>query len=350
MVNHSITLQQIVETFGGRLLGDDAVITNVATVHSAQSGDIAFVDNAKYEKYIPQTKASAVILPENLVDAAPGSCIVHENPKLLFAKVVSHLKPRFRPEPGIHPTAVVDPSAQLEANVSIGPHAVIEAQAKIGQGTVIGAGCVIGRQVTIGAHGFFHANVTVASDTVIGDYCECHSGAVIGSDGFGFANDKGRWHKLPQVGRVCIGHHVEIGANTTIDRGAIDDTVIADGVILDNLIHIGHNVKIGQGTAIAAHCGIAGSCTIGAYCMIGGASVFNGHITIADRCYFIPGSQVANSITKPGVFSSGIPAKPREQWARNVARFAKLDELAVKVNKMNKRLSGLELAQEESKA
>lgn len=348
MPHQTITLKDITSQFGGTLGGEDITIQNAATIQSAKEGDIAFVDNPKYQGYLQSTKASAVIVPEALANLTDKPKIISDNPKLIFAKVVAFLYPSMQREVGIHPSAVIDDTAKIGQNVSIGAHCVVEKGAQIDDGVVMEPHCVVGPYAHIGAKTHLHAKVTVYSDIIIGERCNIHSGTVIGSDGFGFANEKGTWVKLPQIGRVIIGNDVEIGANTTIDRGALDDTVIEDGCILDNLIQIGHNVKIGKCTAIAANCGIAGSCTIGAYCMIGGASIFNGHISICDQCFFIPGSQVANSIKKPGVYSSGIPARPREQWARNVARFSKLDELAQKVQKINKTVKQLAKDVEES--
>ncbi len=348
MTSSVVTLDAIINQFGGQLQGDSIEVTNVATVQSARAGDIAFVDNPKYQKYIETTKASALIVLPGLAQATKLPVIISENPKLIFAQVVGLLRPRPLVKTGIHASASIDPSATIGDRVSIGPGCVVEHDVVIGDGVTLGAQTVIGPHCHIGTNCHIHARVTLYDNTTLGDGCEVHSGAVLGADGFGYAHDKGQWLKLPQVGRLKIGRHVEIGANTTIDRGALDDTEISDGVIIDNLVQIGHNVKIGQSTAISAGCLIGGSAVIGAYCMIGGGSIFNGHISIADGCVFIPGAQVANSTKKAEVLASALTARPRAQWAKNIARFHHLDSLAIKVNKMQRRINQLEQAVEES--
>lgn len=344
----SVSLKDIVEKFGGQLHGEDVQVSKVASIQSAKPGDIAFIDNDKYKQYLEVTAASAVIIPANLQPMAKQPAILTDNPKLLYAKVARLLNPKPSFELGVHPTAVVADDVYLGEGISIGPFCVIGKGSKIENGVILESHCVVGSQCQVGEHSHLHARVTLYSNVHLGASCEIHSGSVIGADGFGYANDRGRWVKVPQIGGVRIGNFVEIGANTTIDSGAIEPTQVDDGAILDNLIQIGHNVKVGKHTAMSAQVGIAGSTSIGNYCMIGGASIINGHIKIADGTIFIPGSQVANSIKKPEVVASAIPAKPRAQWAKNVARFHRLDDMATKMNQLQRRVNQLEQSLEES--
>lgn len=340
-MSSAVTLNQIVDQFGGRLQGDSLEITGVGTLQSAKQGDIVFVESEKYLTLLESTTASAVIIPAKMAAMTTKPAIVTDNPKLVFARVSRLLNPKRKHAKGVHPTAVVDESVQLGKNISIGPFCVIEANAVIEDDAIIESHCHIGIGCVVGRSTHLHARVTLYSNVQFGIGCECHSGTVIGADGFGYANDKGQWVKVPQIGGVRIGNHVEIGANTTIDSGALEPTMIDDGVILDNLIQIGHNVKIGKGTAMSAQVGIAGSTEIGNYCMVGGSSIINGHIKIADGTIFIPGAQVANTIKKPEVFASAIPARPRSQWARNTARFHHLDDMAKKLSKLQRQVNQL---------
>jgi UDP-3-O-[3-hydroxymyristoyl] glucosamine N-acyltransferase len=346
----TFTLKQLQERFGGVIKGnEEEKIIGVGTVQSAVSGQIAFVDNPKYQGFIANSKASVIILSPAM-NTSQRTVWVVDNPKLIFAQVVELFFPPQKAPLGIHPTAVIGEDCVVGQNVSIGPFCVIGDRVVIEEGVTIESHSVVGADCSIGKNTYLHARVTLYHRVRLGGHCRVHSGTILGSDGFGFAQQSGQWHKVPQVGGVCIGDHVEIGANTTIDRGTLEDTVIGDWVIMDNLIQVGHNVRIGKGTAIAACVGIAGSCTIGAHCMIGGASMINGHIHIADHSYFIPGSQVANSIKKPGVYSSAIPAKERSVWAKNVARFHQLDVLAHKVKKLQQMLQPNSGVTEETEA
>ncbi len=342
------TLKELAQSFEGQLIGDgETLISKVGTIQNASKHAIAFLDSDKYKSFLSSTKASAVITHKG-IDLPPGiNGIIVDNPKLVFAQISSLFNPLTPPALGVHPSASIDESASIGVECSIGPNCVIEEGVSLGDGVIVGANTVIGAHVSIGDRTRLGPNNTIYHRVVIGADCDIQSGNSIGGDGFGYANERGQWHKVPQVGTVVIGDKVEIGNNNCLDRGTVDDTIIGDGVIMDNLIQVGHNVIIGHHTAVAAACGFAGSTKIGAYCMIGGSSVFNGHIEICDRCMFIPGSQVANTIKQPGVFSSGIPARDRKQWAKNVARFHHLDEMGQKLRKLSKQVETL-IKKEES--
>lgn len=326
----SYRLAQLAERIGARLEGDPEIrVDSVSTLRSAQPGSISFLSNYLYKCYLEQTKASAVILSEDAVDDCPVAALVTENPYLAYAKVVKLLNPETAPaQSGIHATAVIDPSAQVHESATLGPHCVVEAGCVIDAGVVIGPACVIGRDSCIGEASRLIARVTVCYGSVIGQRCLVHPGAVIGSDGFGLANDNGTWVKIRQLGRVIIGNDVEIGANTTIDRGALDDTVLEDGVKLDNQVQVGHNVRIGRHTAIAGCVGIAGSANIGRYCAIGGAAGLSGHLDIADKVTISGFSRVNSSVKTSGTYTSGTPLLTTREWQKNSARFRHLDEMA----------------------
>lgn len=334
-------LDEIVAKLGGELLGDGARrVMQVATLSNARADQIAFLSNSKYLKQLQDTHAGAVVLAPDAAAAFSGARIVTRNPYLYFARVSQLLNPADVAPAGTHPSAVV--SSSLPASVSVGPGASIGAGCSIGEGASIGAGCVIGRNVTIGADSRLHANVTVYDACVIGARALIHSGAVIGSDGFGFAReDDGRWLKIPQIGRVVIGDDVEIGANTSIDRGAIDDTVIENGVKLDNQIQIAHNCHIGAHTAIAGCVGIAGSTRIGSRCMIGGAAMIIGHLDICDDVVISAATFVTKSINKPGEYA-GIPFEPRRDWLKTAGRLRQLESMAATIRDLEARLAGLE--------
>jgi UDP-3-O-[3-hydroxymyristoyl] glucosamine N-acyltransferase len=323
------TLGQLAEHVGGRVYGDaDRKITGIATLQNAKSGDISFLANPRYTKYLATTAASAVILGEEYRHACPCDAVVVTDPYLSYARLAQLLSPVDIQQPGRHPSAVVDPAATIDASAWIGPNAVIERGAQIAARVMVGPGCFIGRDSLIGADCRIVANVTICHGSRIGQRVVVHPGVVIGSDGFGLANDGGRWIKVPQLGAVTIGDDVEIGANTTIDRGALDDTVIEHGVKLDNQIQVAHNVHIGAYTAIAGCTGIAGSARIGARCTIGGGVGIVGHTEIVDDVHITGMSFVAHSISRPGVYSSGTPLEPNSDWRKNYARFRRLDDMA----------------------
>ncbi len=331
------TLGELADFIKAQLHGDPkCLIERVATLEAARQGDVTFLANRRYQKYLYQTRASAVILSRDHFAECPTYALVTNNPYLAYARAVELLNPRRAVRPGIHPSASVSPSAEIDASACIGPQAVVGQGTRISARVSVGPACIIGENVRIGEDTQLIANVTVLDGTVIGKRGVIHPGAVIGADGFGLANDDGVWVKIPQIGNVVIGDNVEIGANTTIDRGALNDTVIEDGVKLDNQIQIGHNVRIGAHSAIAGCVGIAGSTTIGRRCTIGGGVGIGGHIQIADDVCITGMSAVANSIKKPGTYSSGISVMEHRQWRKSVARIHHLDELARRLMALEK--------------
>jgi UDP-3-O-[3-hydroxymyristoyl] glucosamine N-acyltransferase len=287
---------------------------------------LSFLANSRYRRALPATRASAVVLAPADLAACPVAALVSENPYLAYARIAQLLHPPTAVTPGVHPSAIVSPAARIAPSAGIGPHAVIEEGAEIGERAAVGAGCLVQRGVRIGADTRLIGHVTLYAGVEIGARCLLHAGAVVGADGFGFAPDRGRWHKVPQLGGVRVGDDVEIGANTTIDRGAIGDTVIGDGVKLDNQIQVGHNVVIGAHSAIAACTGISGSTTIGARCMIGGMVGFAGHLTIADDVIVTGCSLVSASIREAGSYSSGMPTVPTRAWRRMVAHLRRFGD------------------------
>lgn len=326
------TLEQLATAVGGEVHGDGAcLIESVATLQGAGAGQISFLSNSKYRKYLTETAASAVIIAPADLDACECNALVVTHPHIAFAQVVNLLNPRPRYAAGIHPSAMVDPSAQVSASASIAAQVVIEAGAVIDDGVRIGPGCYVGREVQLGRDTELHANVTLYAGVILGARGIIHSGAVLGSDGFGFANERGRWLKIAQVGRVVIGDDVEVGANTTIDCGAVEDTVIGSGVKIDNLVQVAHNVRIGDHTIIAGCVGIAGSAVIGRHCALGGGVGVAGHLEICDNVTVTGMTLVSRSITEPGVYSSGMPALTNSKWNKTVARLRHLEQMADRV-------------------
>jgi len=333
----SYSLREIVERFGGEIAGDPAVrVRQVATLENAAPDTISFLANQRYLTQLKTTRASAVIVGESARSATRIPRIVCANPLAYFARVSALFNPARAPRAGIHATAVIDGSARIAGDAEIGPCAVVGRNAVIGAGSTIAAGCCLGEGVVIGAGTRLYPNVTVYDDCVIGDRVILHSGVVIGADGFGLALDEGQWVKVPQIGRVVIGNDVEIGANTTVDRGALDDTVIEEGVKLDNQIQVGHNVRIGAHTAIAACAGIAGSARIGRYCRIGGASGIAGHLTIADHVEISTYTLVTKSIDQPGTYTGAYVFEPHRQWLKNAVQLRHLADLADRVRALEK--------------
>lgn len=334
------SLRDIADELGAQVHGDeDCRIDHVATLADAGPGGISFLANRRYRPQLLSTRASAVILEQEFLSSCPAAALVMSNPYLGYARVAAMLAPE-RPMPvGVHPTAYVSDRATVDASACIGAQSVVEDGATIGARSYIGPGCVIDRGATIGDDCTLKANATICHDVRIGDRVLLHPGAVIGADGFGIANDDGVWVKVPQLGAVTIADDVEIGANTTIDRGALADTVIEKGVKLDNLIQIGHNVRIGAHTAIAAGVAIGGSATIGKRCTIGGAASIAGHLEIADDVHLTARSAVPNSISEPGVYSSGTPIiQENRAWRRNVVRMRQLDDMAKRLRNVEKKL------------
>jgi UDP-3-O-[3-hydroxymyristoyl] glucosamine N-acyltransferase len=330
----ALTLREIVAKLGGEAVGEAAApLTGVATLDSAGPADIAFLANPNYRGRLATTRAGAVILGPGDRDAGRMPRIVAENPYAYYARTVALFHPERKGTPGVHPTAQLAPGATVAASAEVGPYVVIGAGASVGDGAVIGAHCVLGDGVAVGADTRLHPRVTIYERCTLGARCIVHSGVVIGADGFGMAREAGRWLKIPQVGAVRIGDDVEIGANTAIDRGALDDTIVGDGVKLDNLIQVGHNCVIGAHTVIAGCTGISGSVTIGRDCLIGGGVGIVGHITICDGVTISGFSFVTKPITQPGTYTSGMPVMPHGAWLRNAAQLRHLDELARLVKK-----------------
>lgn len=338
----TVILTQLARRFKGKVQGNgDLVIEDVAPLDKAGPQHIAFLSGKKYHKHLAGTRAGAVILAPTDATVYSGTALVVDNPHACFARVARLLHPLPSIAPGIHPTAVVARAAKVASSAWIGPHSVVEGGAEIGQDVTVGAGCYVGSAVQIGPRCRLYPNVVVHERCVVGKECIVHSGVVIGGDGFGFAKDGAEWIKVPQLGRVIIGDRVEIGANTTIDRGALDDTVIGDGVKLDNLIQIGHNVTVGEHTAMAAGVAVAGSAEIGKRCTIGGCAGIRGHIVIADDVHVTASSMVLSSVMQPGVYSSALKAEPAGKWRKNAARLYRLDEMARRLRELEQRIEKL---------
>jgi len=323
----SLTLREIVAHLGGEAVGEAAVpLTGVGTIDSAGPSQVTFLANPRYRSRLGETRAGAIIVGPRDRDAASIPRIVADNPYAYYARTVA----LFHPEPGwragIHPFAQVDGSANVDASALVEAFAVVGERAEIGPGVRVGPHAFVGANVKLGRHTRLHARVTIYDGCSLGARCIVHSGAVIGADGFGHAPDQGRWVKIPQVGGVRIGDDVEVGANTTIDRGALDDTVIEEGVKLDNQIQVAHNCVIGAHTVIAGCTGISGSTRIGRNCLIGGGVGIVGHVEICDGVTISGFSLVAKSILKPGTYTSGMPLMPHADWLRNAARLRRLDD------------------------
>lgn len=337
-----VTLDEIVARLGGNVAGDGAIrVSGVTTLDSAGPEHLSFLANPRYRARLAHTRAAAVIVAPDVVGDCPTAAIVTPQPYLYFARVAQWLHPQARPSAGVHPSAVVEgrvsSSACIGANVWIGPGAVI------GDNVVIEANCSVGSDCVVGADSWLYAGVSLYSGCRIGERAIVHSGAVIGSDGFGFAREgDGSWVKIPQSGRVVIGNDVEIGANTTIDRGALEDTVIEDGVKLDNQIQVGHNVRIGAHTAIAGCVGIAGSANIGSRCTVGGAAMILGHLEIADDVNISSGTMIAKSVSKAGSYTGWVPFLEHADWLKNFSRLRHLDSMADKIRALEARLAELE--------
>jgi UDP-3-O-[3-hydroxymyristoyl] glucosamine N-acyltransferase len=337
-----VTLREITERLGGELIGDGTTpIASIGPLATATATTISFLSNPQYVKQLATSAAGCVIVAPAFreVAAARGAAIISDDPYLYFARLTQWWVELTRPPPrrAIHASAVVDPGARIGADASIGAFAVIEAGAILGEGVTVGAHAFIGRDCQVGAATRLGPRTTLLFGTTIGARGIVHPGVVLGADGFGFAPDRGRWEKIEQLGSVVIGDDVEIGANTCIDRGALDDTVIGDGVKIDNLVQIGHNVRIGAHTAVAGCVGIAGSVTIGAHCMIGGGVGISGHVTIADRVTVTGATQVTRSIAKAGVYSGSFPFDDNASWEKNAATLRNLHALRQRVLALEKK-------------
>ncbi|AQZ93280.1 UDP-3-O-(3-hydroxymyristoyl)glucosamine N-acyltransferase [Halopseudomonas phragmitis] len=335
----SLTLSELAQLLDARLLGEGGGrITGLATLQEAGPGQLSFLANPQYRKYLATSQAEAVLLTEADAEGFTGNALIVANPYLAYARLSHQFDPKPRPAPGIHPTAVVAEDAEVDASAAIGPHVVIESGAVIGPGVTLGAGCFVGARSRIGEGGWLSARVTLYHDVIIGARVVIQSGAVIGAEGFGFANNKGRWEKIAQIGGVRIGDDVEIGSNTCIDRGALADTLIGDGVKLDNQIQIAHNVQIGDHTAMAACVGISGSTRIGRHCTIAGGVGMVGHIEVCDNVFVSGMTMVTRSITEPGAYSSGTAMQPAAEWKKSAARIRQLDSLVKRVQQLEKQL------------
>ncbi|MEY4475907.1 MAG: UDP-3-o-[3-hydroxymyristoyl] glucosamine N-acyltransferase [Pseudomonadota bacterium] len=332
----SIRLADLAQQLDAQMHGDgDIVITGIASMHSAEPSHITFLSNSRYREQLATCNAGAVVLTQADLPFCKAASLVVKNPYFTYARMAQIMDTTPQPAQDIAPSAVISPQAILGGRVSIGANAVIESGVVLGDNVVIGAGCFIGKNTHIGADSRLWANVSIYHEVTIGKSCLIQSGTVIGADGFGYANDRGNWIKIPQLGSVHIGDRVEIGACTTIDRGALDDTIIGNGVIIDNQCQIAHNVVIGDNTAVAGGVIMAGSLKIGRYCMIGGASVINGHMEICDKVTITGMGMVMRPITEPGLYSSGIPLQPNKAWRKTAA-------LMMNIDRINKRLKAVE--------
>lgn len=336
-----ISLGELARQTGAELSGDPTlVVDHVATLEHAAQGAISFLANPRYRRFLADTRATAVVLAPDEREGFQGAALVTSNPYLVFARIAQLLlREDAQESPGVHPTAQIHPHAELAGDVSVGAHAVIEARASLGTGVRIGAGVVIGRGAVIGDHSRIAANVTIADSVVVGARAILHAGVVLGADGFGFANDRGVWVKVPQTGTVRLGDDVEIGANSCIDRGALGDTIIGDGVKIDNLVQVGHNVRIGAHTAIAGCVAIAGSTTIGKHCLIGGAVGIAGHLTIADGVTVTAMTGVSRGIRKQGVYSGSTLMQPSQEWRKNLVRSGQLDDMYRRLRDLERELA-----------
>jgi UDP-3-O-[3-hydroxymyristoyl] glucosamine N-acyltransferase len=323
------TLSQIAELLSAELQGDGALeIKKIATLANARSGHIAFLANKKYRSQLETTQASAVIVSEADAPYFNGSKIIVANPYVSYAKLAQLMDTTPRSaSTGIHASAVIHPTAIVSKTAAIGANVVIEADAVIGDNAQIGPNSFIGERVKIGSGTKLWPSVTIYHDVEIGADCLFQANTVVGSDGFGYANERGQWIKIPQLGSVVIGDKVEIGASTTIDRGALDDTIIHSNVIIDNQCQIAHNVEVDSGTAIAGCTVLAGSVTVGKNCQIGGMVAINGHMSVCDGAIITGMSMVTKSITKPGIYSSGMPHTTNKEWRKSIAHLRNLSDM-----------------------
>ena len=326
------TAGQLAERFGLAVHGDPgAVVEGVATLANARPGTLGFLANPRYRSQLAATAASVVVMGEADAGASPVTALVARDPYAAFAKIAALFEPREARAPGIHPSAAIHGEAVVDPSAHVGPHVAIGARSRIGPGAVIGPGCVIGEDCEVGAESELIARVTLVTRVRLGRRVRIHPGAVLGADGFGLAMEGGHWLQGPQLGGVVVGDDCEIGANTTIDRGALEDTVLEEDVRLDNQIQVGHNARIGAHTAMAGCAAVAGSAKIGRYCLIGGAAGVLGHLEVCDRVVVTAMSLVTHSIREPGEYSSGTPLMDNRSWRRSAARFKQLDALARRV-------------------
>ena len=335
--NKNYTLAEIAATLRLRLIGDDQCeIHGVGSLKRATPGQLSFLSNHAYIGQLPETKASAVIVEKRFADLCQTNVLLSDNPYVSFAQSTALFKTSQNLNDGIHDSAVIDKSAVVDKSVCIGPNVIVEADALIASGSVIGANSYVGEGAVIGKNCHLNNNVTIYHQVKLGESVIIHSGAVVGADGFGFAFNEEKYVKIYQLGSVLIGNNVEIGACTTIDRGTLEDTIIGEGVKIDNQVQIGHNCKVGKHSVICGCTGIAGSVSIGEYCMFGGASGAVGHISITDKVQVSAMSLVSESITEPGVYSSGTWHMKTSAWKRNNIRFKQLDSISKRVRELEK--------------
>jgi len=340
----TFTLGQLADQAGAQFVGDGSLLlSGIATLQSAEPGQLSFLSNPKYAKYLATTQAGAVILAPSMQSECSTAMLVHDDPYLVYARL-SHLWSPLEMAPmhgevsRIDASAVIDPSVQIGQSVVIEAGVVIQADACIGDGAIIGANSVVGRRSRIGENARLYAGVKIYHDVQIGRNCIVQAGVVIGSDGFGFAPHKGQWIKIAQLGGVVIGDDVEIGANSTIDRGALDPTILGNGVKLDNQVQIAHNVTVGDHTVMAACCAVAGSTSIGRHCVLAGAVGVAGHLTIVDKVHVTAMSMVIKDLKEPGVYSSGTGIQPNAEWRKSIGRLRQLDQMAGRLKEIEKKL------------
>ena len=352
----TLRLAEIVQALDGDVRAEvvgnpELEIDRLSTLEASGPRDLTFLSHPKYLTKLSQSAAGCVVVARSARESAikRGTCLVVDDPYYYFALITQMWKRHHFPpaQPAIHPAAFVDPAARLETGVSVGAFACIAAGAVIGAGACIGEHCVIGRNAVVGMGSRLSAHVTVAEGCRIGERCIIHPGAVIGADGFGFAPHQGQWVKIEQLGGVAIGNDVEIGANTCIDRGALQDTVIEDGVKLDNLVQIAHNVHVGKHSAMAGCVGVAGSATIGAHCTVGGGAVVLGHLQLADGVHVSAASTVTRSLLKPGHYTGLFPIDDNAAWEKNAATLKQLHALRERLKKTEKTLRQLQGAPEQ---
>ena len=335
----TIKLGQLAEFLGATLRGDaEKAITGLATLQEADPTQLSFLANPQYRKYLAGSQAAALLLKAADAEGFVGNALVVPDPYAAYARISHLFDPKPKAAAGIHPTAVIAADAVVDPAASIGAFVVIESGAQVAAGTTVGAHCFIGARSVIGEGGWLAPRVTLYHDVRIGKRVVIQSGAVLGGEGFGFANEKGIWQKIAQIGGVLVGDDVEIGVNTAIDRGALADTIIGNGVKLDNQIQIAHNVQIGDHTAMAACVGISGSTKIGKHCMLAGGVGLVGHIDICDNVFITGMTMVTHSITEPGSYSSGTAMQPAAEWRKSAARIRQLDDIARRLRQLEKQV------------
>lgn len=337
----AFTLKQLAQHLDASTQGADVTVNQLAGLQSAQTGCASYCADKRYLSALQQTQASVIVTSPELAADCPAGCslLLVQDPQSAWLKLLGLFAARPKPAPGIHPSAVVPKSCDIAADVSIGPYSVLGEGVTVGAGTVIAANCQLGDNVVVGASSYLHALVTLYPGVSCGERVILHSGVVIGADGFGNHRDaQGRWHKIPQLGAVVIGNNVEIGANSTIDCGALENSVIADGVRIDNMVYLAHNVSIGADTAIAAGTIVAGTVSIGARCMLGGGCSIGGHLEIVDDVILTATSSVSKSISKAGVYSSGQPVQSNRDWHKSVVHYRNLERIVKRISLLEKKL------------